>query len=157
MWEFWRECAGLCENVCVLCGSVLVLRTRRWNASSFCRVVGPSHQINLQNPTSAWTRRVWKFLSAFFCFFFCFLLASLDFLFFLFSSRVIYLSTFICISGHVRDDGWFLLWVRCVCTCECVCTVCAQACACVLELMCLHGWTTVRWYVLITIEPTASL
>lgn len=60
IWVHERDGESACESMweCVrffLCGSVLVLRTWRWNASSFCRVVGPSHQINLKNPTLAWT------------------------------------------------------------------------------------------------------
>ena len=67
------ESVILCEKVCFfVCGSVLVLRSWSWNASSFLWVVGPSHQINLESPTLAWTClkvSLCPFFAAFFAFY----------------------------------------------------------------------------------------
>lgn len=89
-----------------------------WNALSFRRVVGPSLQINLKNPASAWTWCVWKFLLAsFFAAFFCFLQACLLSFLSLHLSAHLLCSIFIWIAEHIRDHRSFLLSIRCVCTC----------------------------------------
>lgn len=111
-----------------------------------------------------------KFLFAFFCYFLCLLLASLlsflylSFFFFLFASCFIYNSGFIWILEHVRDDRSLLLWILvCVCVHASVhAGVYAHVSVRIQNvsspcIMSLHGWTTVRWYVLITRELKASV